>query len=293
MKKAFYTFLSILVLLFVVFTLRKIQPSDEDIKKGAKEKTFFEKERIQQFWTIYRRATDHRIAGRLKSAAGDYREALNLNDKHEDALYYLGNVYLALGEFTSAEKTWKHLVYLNPNSARAHFQLGDLYLRFDQKQFFDIDAAEAEFQRTLEINKEETAPLLRVGQVALIEGRLSDAQKFFDAVIGSNYRSVEAHFLNGFIAWQKGDREKASTFFGKAVQSSRPFESVLGIPGEGDTRREGDSLWISRQSDQQAIFQEHIGELSGLAQENLSREMEVRYQKLLLFLDQLRRRRKI
>jgi tetratricopeptide (TPR) repeat protein len=290
MKKVFYAFLGILLLLFVVFMLRKTEPPEEDIKRGTTEKTFAEKERIQQFWAIYRRATDHRIAGRLKSAARDYREALSLNDKHEDAHYYLGNVYLALGEFKSAEKTWKRLVYLNPNSARAHFQLGDLYLRFDQKQFFDIDAAEAEFQRTLEINKEETAPLLRVGQVALIQGRLSDAQRFFDAVIGSNYRSVEAHFLNGFIAWQKGDRQKASAFFGKAVQYSRPVETALGIPGEGDTRRGEDSLWISKHSDHQTIFHEKIGDLSGLGQENIVHEMELRYEELRLFLNQLRRR---
>ena len=172
--------------LFVTITLLKSPSSPVNSENDDSEKMLVEKEKIQRFCEIYRQATEHRIAGRKKEAAVDYQSALMLSDQHEDALYYLGNIYLDLGDIEGAEKVWKRLVQINPNSARAHFQLGDLYLIIEHNALFNIRSAEVEFQRALEINKEETAPLLRLGQIALIRSNLSDARSLFEAVTASN-----------------------------------------------------------------------------------------------------------
>ena len=253
MKKIIFIFISVLFVLFVTITLLKSPSSPVNSESDDSEKMLVEKEKIQRFWVNYRQATEHRIAGRKKKAAVDYQRALMLNDQHEDALYYLGNIYLDLGDIEGAEKVWKRLVQINPNSARTYFQLGDLYLIIEQNTLFNIQLAEVEFQRALEINKEETAPLLRLGQIALIHSNLSDARSLFEAVTASNFKSVEAYFLDGYIAWKKGDKQKALNLLVQAAEASRPVEPTHGVLGEGDTKS-GNAHGLPERSKHQPLF---------------------------------------
>jgi tetratricopeptide (TPR) repeat protein len=287
MKRVFFTILAGLLVLFIITLAFKFESSNVENEQGDDEKKIVEKEKIQRFWKIYRQAREHRIAGRLKEAAEDYQTALVLNDQHEDALYYLGNVSLELGRFKDAEKAWKRLVEVNPNSARAHFQLGDLYLCLEREEFFNVASAEAEFRQALEINREETGALLRLGQIALIRGNLSEAGRYFDAVTASNYQSVEAHFLKGYIAWKKGNWQKALALLGKAVKYSRPSKPVKGVLGEGDTKS-GRPLSLSERTHCRPLFYTHVKDLSGLDESSLSQQMEGRYQKVDAFLEQVR-----
>ncbi|MFQ5864116.1 MAG: tetratricopeptide repeat protein [bacterium] len=281
MNRVFFTILAGVLVLFIVIFVLKFQSSDVKNEQGDNEKKMVEKERIQRFWDLYRQATEHRIAGRLQRAAEDYRSALTINDHHEDALYYLGNVYLELGDFRGAEHAWRRLVQVNSNSARAHFQLGNLHLNFEHKEFFDLNKAEAEFERALEINKEETGPLLSLGQVALIRGNLAEARRYFNAVTGSNYKSVEAHFLNGYIAWKTGNSQKALTLLSKAVKYSQPEKPVQGVLGEGDTKI-GPPIGMSNR------WKVDLLDLSGLNESSLLQQMESKYQILDAYLDQIR-----
>lgn len=276
--------LSIILTLLVAVTLVKFRAPKEDSNHLVNKVTLAQQDEIQQFWQIYRQATKQRIAGNLKSAAERYREALALNEQHEDALYYLGNIYLELGQFKQAEQAWKRLVQINPNSARGHTQLGTLYLDVTDEDFFDVNSAEIEFKKALEINKEETGPMLHLGHISLIQGNLPEAGRYFDAVIGSNYRSVEAYFLNGFVAWKNGDTQKALQMLSKAIKYAQPEKPVRGVPGEGATKA-GESL---RQSKPRTLFQMHLDDLAGMDKPELARQMKVRYQKLDEFLAQLR-----
>lgn len=193
-------------------------------------------ERIREFWEVYREATASRVAGDPSRAAVSYQRALVLNPQHEDALYYLGNMYLELGRFEEAAAAWERLVRVNPNSSRAHARLGDLYFCPEPGAPVDLARAELEYRRALEINQEETGPLLRLGEIQLVRGRLGEALRLLDAVIGANAGSVEAHALKGYVAWRQGDTSAAFVLFAQAVDLARPREPA-GLPGEGDTRR--------------------------------------------------------
>jgi Flp pilus assembly protein TadD len=176
---------------------------------------------IREFWEIYRGATGDRVAGRVDAAQDAYRRALELNPRHEDALYYLGNMELELGHYAEADSAWTRLVRVNPRSSRAHSRLGDLYACMDPGAPRDLATAEAEFRRALELNREETGPLLRLGEIALMRGNLADAVSPLDAVIGSHSRSVEAHFLKGYVAWKRGQPDSAAALFREAVALAR------------------------------------------------------------------------
>ncbi|MFQ5709052.1 MAG: tetratricopeptide repeat protein [bacterium] len=275
---------SVFFALLVGIAFLKFRTSKDGSQTGQGGLPDARKETIQQFWQVYRRATRGRIVGDLPSAAADYRRALDLNGKHEDALYYLGNIYLELGKVDSAEQTWKRLEEINPNSARVHFQLGNLYLDFEEPDFFDIDAAGAEFHRALEINKEESKPVLSLGLIALIRGDLHQARDYFEAVVASNFKSVPAYAFDGYVAWKEGNSQRALTLFRKAVEYSVQTHPVQGVLGKGETRS-GKSL---ARSHRHTLFQACFGDLAGLEPSAFSHEMAARYRKLGALLDRIR-----
>ena len=191
---------------------------------------------IQEFWSLYRAATTARVEQRTRDARDAYAQALELNNRHEDVLYYLGNMELELANYRGAETAWRQLVNVNPASARAHSRLGDLYACPDADAPWDLARAEREFARASELNREETGPLLRLGQVALLRRDWSSALRHFDAVLGSHSRSVEAHYLKGFAAWKLGQQDVAQTEFRAAGTLAQGTQPVQAAPAEGDTK---------------------------------------------------------
>jgi tetratricopeptide (TPR) repeat protein len=286
MKKNFLIFFSALLVLVAIIAFLKTRSPQEGSANGADAKTLAEKERIKRFWEIYRDATAHRMAGRTPEAAAGYREALALNGEHEDALYYLGNMCLDLGEYKTAEESWQRLAQINPHSARAHLQLGNLYLNVEQQKFFNLNNAEREFQQALQINQEETGPLLRLGHIALIRGDLPNAQHFFDAVIATNFKSVEAHFLSGYVAWKTGNLSKAKNMFSEAIKHYETEKPVQGVLSEGDTKTGRAHVALERQT----LFQPYFGDLAGLDETSAAPQMQARYRKLAAFVELIRKK---
>ncbi len=285
MKRSLLLISSVFIVLFVFITLFRTGPSQMDSNTAA-EKSFAEKERIRKFWAIYREATDYRIAGKAPEAAEAYRQALTLNGRHEDALYYFGSMCLELGQFEEARKAWELLAQVNPHSARAHFRLGDIHLCFERPELFDLSAAEMEFRRALEINKEETGPTLRLGQVALMRNDLQQAQRYFEVVLGFNSKSVEAHYLHGYIVWKKGSVPEALALFAKAAEYSHTIKPVQGVTSEGDTKT-GRALDQQKNRYCQTPFHNLPEELSQLEAADLAEHMQEKYRALENFLRQI------
>ena len=250
----------------------------EDAALDAGRDTMGARAEIREFWEIYRAATGHRMAGRIGAARDAYRWALELNPRHEDALYYLGNMELDLSRYEEARSAWERLVQVNPGSSRAHSRLGDLYACLDPGAPRDLARAEAEFRRALELNREETGTLLRLGELGLLRGHLADARSHFDAVIGSHSRSVEAHFLKGYVAWKRGHPDSASALFRKAVTVARAAQSIQQPVGEGNTKR-GLAPALARTSSCR-LFEAQIERLSSVDSGSLSTQMNQLYQQL-------------
>ena len=193
------------------------------------------RETVLQFWELYRSATRHRIEGRPREAADEYARALELRPDHWDAWYYRGNLLFELNDFDGAREAWERLVELNPASARGHTQLGVLHACFERDQF-DLDEAEARFQRAFDINKEETGPLLWLGKSALMRGDLTEARGYLELLLRSNEQSPEAHFLSGYIAWREGATAEAEASFSSALLHAAPTDEVDPELVEGGTR---------------------------------------------------------
>jgi tetratricopeptide (TPR) repeat protein len=191
---------------------------------------------VQTFWGLLREASAQRTARRTQRAADLYARALEINPDHEDALYHFGSMRLELGDFVGAAGAWRHLLSVNPSSARTHSQLGALHLCTDAGAPFQLDSAERHLRRAHELNKEESGPLLRLGEAALMRGDAASARLHFTTVLSSHAASPPAHFYAGYIAWKSGETAGARQSFRRAF--AVPGDATI-VSGEGDTKTGG------------------------------------------------------
>jgi tetratricopeptide (TPR) repeat protein len=164
---------------------------------------------IQTFWTYYNRATEYRLQGKEDSSIIDYQEALKLNPNHEDALYYIGNMYMKVDKFDQAQKTWEKLIEQNPQSERAYNQLGNLYFCVKHTDYFHPEKSKWYFKRAADLNKETLNPNLRLGEIALFQNRTNDAFDIFNKLSMMDQKNAEIFFIIGYLNWKSGREQVA------------------------------------------------------------------------------------
>lgn len=193
-------------------------------------------------WQHFDQANNLRISGHYQEAIEYYKKALKIDSSHQNSLYYLGNLQLLMKDFKAASQTWNRLITANPMSARGYAQLGTLHSFNDPSNYlYDLDRSVVFFRKASLLNQEETGPLLELAKIDLLYHRWDSAEVKLNNVISTNFRSVEAMFLQGYLAWKNGDHHKAESLLNKVVlikQNSHPkFANV----GEGETRKEPSS----------------------------------------------------
>lgn len=267
--------------LFAAVTAWKISRKTEHVEEGPSALSADRKAEILRFWEVYRRATDLKQRGAWAEAAAAYREALRVDPHHEDALYYLGNALFESGRYEEAVEAWRRLVEVNPMSARAHAQLGAITSCGAPGAPFDLDTAEREFQRALEINQEESGPLLKLGEVSLLKGDGRRALDYFTATSRTNFKSVEAYYLIGYIKWSEGDGAGARAALQKAVKFSEAEQPTKGVAGEGDTKKKAAQPTLSEGASRKSLFAPYCAALKGWRGGDVSAgRMEEEYRKL-------------
>jgi tetratricopeptide (TPR) repeat protein len=195
------------------------------------------REAVKAFWTKLHAANDARLRSGCAAATALYEEALALDPRHEDALYYLGQCRRETGRPAEARAAFERLVEVNPSSARGHLSLGALLASPDPAEPMDLAAAEAHLRRAHEINAEETGPVVRLGEVLLVRGRDGEAREWLEAALRTNPKSVEAAFLAGFAAWDEGAGD-AAALARRVLEAAKVEGPVKGVLGEGDRKDE-------------------------------------------------------
>ena len=197
------------------------------------------REAVKAFWAKLTEANETRLRPDCAAAARLYEEALALDPRHEDALYYLGQCRRDLGQPAKAREAFARLLQVDPASARGHLALGALLASPDPAEPMDLAAAEAHLRRAHEINGEETGPVVRLGEVLLVAGRAAEAQEWFEAALRTNPKSVEAAFLAGFVAWEAGpgDVARLARRVREAAKVDAPIKGVLSEGDRKDAKR--------------------------------------------------------
>lgn len=244
-----------------------------------------DKEEVKAFWEAYREAQKMRTDGKWEAAISAYRKAIKVDSLHQDSWFNMGNMYLELHQYYEAERCWKKVVFFNDNSAKAHMQLGRLYMSFDRPEMFNAAMAKREFLKSASINVVITGPQMQLGHLNLILGEKEEAETYYQGVIGSDTRNIEAHFLLAYLEWKSGNAEKAKIYFEKAVANSTPEKAIKDIPSEGDTREGVTYIRPINLS----FFLNYFNDLYLVDKKNTGKEMHERCRQLDVQLESIRR----
>lgn len=274
-----------IILLLVLLISCKNHNPENTSRISQQDTTSLARDKIRKFWEVYRSAQEFRSQHKFIDARDDFRLALEINPDHEDALFNYGNMCYELEEFPEAEKAWNHLIVVNPMNARAHYQLGNLYLRYENPEFFNLDKSAEEFDKARNLNRQVTGPLLHLGQISLIRNKLKDAEQYFLSVIGTDPKGIEAYFQLGYIDWREGKVTEATGYFGKAVSISRSLIKKDTIQVEGDTKL-GKPL---ASSVNRSVFNDFIKDLSTVADKDAGPAMNRLYTNQEKFIVKLRK----
>ncbi len=190
----------------------------------------------RRFYALREQATSARIGGDLARATDLYRQALAVWPGHEDCLYYLGSCLRESGDRAGAMEIFQQLVGQNPRSSAGWMEIGRMRLSGGGPAPDDLDAAEAAFRRCLEINSEESRPVIQLGIVALLRRDLDRAERMFSDAAVLNHRSVEARWFGGKVAWLRGDHLRALELLKEARAIALDPKTPAPVSGEGDTR---------------------------------------------------------
>ena len=191
---------------------------------------------LVQFWEKQHAAMDAMKRERdFQKAAQLFREALAMNPGHEDSHYYLANCLAALNDIPAAIAELDALARINPQNHRAFQRKGEL-LAASASSRSQLDLARQALDAALHLNSEETGTLVLLGQVALAQGDLANAEQRFAHACQANPRAVNVWFLRGYIAWKQRDFQRASEMLANARNARGRDWKPAGSALEGDVQ---------------------------------------------------------
>jgi len=240
----------------------------------------------QTFWTYYNRATEYRMQGKADSSIMAYQEALKLNPDHEDALYYIGNMYMKVDKFDKAREIWEKLIELNPQSERAYNQLGNLYFCVKHTDYFHPEKSKWYFKRAADLNNLTLNPNLRLGEIALFQNRTNDAVGIFNKLSVMDQKNAEIFFITGYLNWKSGKEKDAIR------DLERTFElgiTVILTNEQGETAISAKNASIGKDQDCDPFMYWLIGNLTVPKKYDIRLEMPEVYRKFDQYLIMIRK----
>ena len=160
--------------------------------------------------------------GRLDTAYAGFREALRLDPRSPDALYYLG---IAAGALAEAE--YGRLLAAAPGSARAHQLRGRSY----EAQGRSAEA-EAEFEAALATGPPSAEVLVALGDIRRAKSSFPEARAAYARAIELAPDHYDALYGLGVCDSYAGEHAKAAGLFRRALRvapDSAPARLALGI----------------------------------------------------------------
>lgn len=190
-----------------------------------------------EFWKKQRAAMDAmKIETDIPKAVALFRQALEIDPKHEDSRYYLAHCLARQTDWEAALKELAELTRQNPQSHRGHQQWGTLRA-LSATSDEDLAQAEQALEKAHALNPEETGALLALGEIALLRGKSETAEQRLAAACRTNPRAVGGFFLRGFLAWKQGDATAAVEGLKKTREALGKDWQPKGSTAEGDVKQ--------------------------------------------------------
>lgn len=161
------------------------------------------------------------LALALGACSGAPTRSAGVPSKEQDAAALqvkLGQQYMAKGDLETAQEKLRRAIELDKNSVDAHTLLAVLNERIRRPEM-----AERYYRAAVKLKPEDGAVNNNLGAFLCGQGRLDEAQRYFDAAINDPfYKTPAVAYANaGVCARQAGEAERAEAQFRRALELDR------------------------------------------------------------------------
>jgi tetratricopeptide (TPR) repeat protein len=159
--------------------------------------------------------------GDVKSAEREFREVLKVEPQSSNTWSGLGLVYLKKQQYSEAIESFKKAVEFDPYNAEARLYLGVTYM--DTRS---LELAETELRTAVSLFPLNSNARNALGKLYLDEGRSAEAEEQFrqSVEIGPN---IMGYGRLGLIHWQRGDVRAAEQEWREALRLAPNDSSIL------------------------------------------------------------------
>lgn len=161
-------------------------------------------------------AVQHHQAGRLQSAEQIYREILQTEPNHVDALHLLGVIAHQVGQQDVAVQYIEKAINLRPNEPSFHNNLGNAYSEQGKRL-----QAVTSYRRAIQLKPDYADALNNLGTVLQEQGKLDEATASYRRALEVQPDFAEGHTNLGAVLKVRGKLDDAVASYRKAL-SLRP-----------------------------------------------------------------------
>lgn len=154
----------------------------------------------------------HQQAGRLRTAEEIYRQILEQQPEHVEALHWLGVAALQRGQYQVAIELIGKALRRNPEYVSAHNNIGLAWQGAGQ-----LEQAGAAFRQALLLAPEDADIELNLGKVLFEQGRLSEAETVCEQAVAHAPNLALAHSNLGAVRLAQAQHETAIACFQRAI----------------------------------------------------------------------------
>ena len=157
-------------------------------------------------------ALQHHEAGRLPEAEALYRQVLQAQPDHPDALHNLGMIACQVGRYDVAVDCIGRAIAGDPSRAEFCNNLGDACRRWGK-----LDEALASYQRAVALNPGLLQAITSIGGVLRQQGRLGEAAAHYRQMLGLYPESADLCNNLGNVLQEQGHFEDAVAQYRQAI----------------------------------------------------------------------------
>ncbi|MFZ0420069.1 MAG: tetratricopeptide repeat protein, partial [Candidatus Sulfotelmatobacter sp.] len=165
----------------------------------------------------------HQLQKQYLEAIKFYRQALDKDAASTDALQGIMNVYLLQKQPDQAIAAAHAEIAKSPNTGGFYDLLGTAL--FQNKK--DFSGAEAAFHKAIELDKNNSDALLKLGEVQAAQGSVSQALALYQQSIKDHPREIAFYILAGEMYESQSEWNNAKAMYQKAleIQPDNPLAS--------------------------------------------------------------------
>ena len=157
-------------------------------------------------------ALQHHQAGRLREAEALYRQILQAQPEHPDALHLLGVIAQQVGQYDVAIRYINRAIAVNAQAAEFHNNIGEAYRAMGK-----LEEAVTHYRQAVALKPTYTGAYSNLGNALREQGKLKEAVTQYRQALALQPTYAEAHNNLGAALFEQGKLEEAVAQYRQAL----------------------------------------------------------------------------